>query len=193
MRVFNQTTVILVLGLSVLLSACASSTKLPCTTTDWYELGRQQGASGTEKNAPRTIASSCKAEGEQLDAQALFESGHSLGLSEYCSEKNGYQLAQMSHEYRKGTCPQLLEDAFLRGYKSGLEAIQISRDRKTIKNKIQRIEGSLLKSNMHFARRGLLNAERFTLVEESNRLARLFARYQNDDVTASTDSAFFVK
>jgi hypothetical protein len=174
-------------------TGCASSSKLPCATTDWYELGRQQGASGNEKSAPRQLTSSCKLEEEELDAQALFESGHSLGLAEFCSEKNGYQLAKMNHEYKKGTCPQLLEEAFLRGYNNGLESIQLSRDRKNIKSKIQRIEGRLQKSNLHFSLRGLLSAEKTVLLEESNRIERRLASYQSNFVTDSTDSAFFAK
>src|SRR5690606_10621427 len=145
---------------------------------------------GQERTAPRAIASSCKAEGDQLDAQALFESGHSLGLSEYCSETNGYQLAKMNHEYKVGTCPQLLEEAFLRGYRSGQDAVRLSRDRKTIRSKIQRIEGSLQKSTLHFARRGLLKDERLVLLDEFNVVDRKLAIHKDIDIASTTEASF---
>lgn len=165
MRVLS---LVLVIGLA----GCASSQKLPCGTTDWYELGRQQGAVGADKAPPRTIASSCKSEDQNLDAQALYESGHSLGLAEYCSEKNGYQLAQMNQDYKKGTCPDLLEEAFLRGYKNGQESIRLSRDRKNIRGHIEKLKNDLLKSNLHFSRRALVEAERLTLEKESAAIDR---------------------
>lgn len=180
------------------LLGCSSASKLPCATTDWYELGRQKGASGAPSESPENLEASCKTADGQLDAKAQFESGHSLGLSEYCSERNGYQLAKMNHSYKPGTCPQLLEDAFLKGYKSGLEAVQLSRDRKNIQNKMQRIEGNLLKDDIHISRRALLQAEKIELLEKEKSIDKKMADFKRDyeseiDIDDSIDPSFFVQ
>ena len=179
------------------IAGCSTASKLPCETTDWYEIGRQKGATGTGKALPSELASSCRSEESKLDAQALFESGHSLGLTEYCSEKNGYQLGQMDQNYKMGTCPQLLEENFLKGYRSGQEAVQISRERKNIKNKIQRIEGQLRQDNLHFSKKALLKAERIELQKTDGDLMKKHSAFKNQyeavNIDESFDPSFFVQ
>lgn len=160
----------LILLLPFLLAAgCASPAKtLPCASTDWYEIGRQQGSRGVASVKEDPIGKSCKAQEQKLDARSLYESGLSLGLSEYCTEANGFQLGKASAKYN-GSCPQVLEESFLRGYKKGQRAVQITNEKQRLRSKIQSVETNLQKAQS-LALRGLLKAEHITLVGEDQKL-----------------------
>lgn len=162
----------LALFLPLLFAAgCASPTKtLPCASTDWYEIGRQQGSRGLASVKEDPIGMSCKAQEQKLDARSLYESGLSLGLSEYCTEANGFQLGKTNSKYQ-GSCPQVLEESFMRGYKKGQRAVQLTNEKQRLRSKIQSVELNLQKAQS-LALRGLLKAEHITLVGEDANLGR---------------------
>lgn len=56
-----------------------------------------------------------------------FVDGWNRGLSSFCTEEHGFILAKTGQEYRK-TCPDRLEEAFLRGYRRGLQAFVIEQE-----------------------------------------------------------------
>ncbi len=152
-----------------LLAGCATPTKtLPCASTDWYEIGRQHGSRGLASATQDPIGKSCQAHEQKLDARSLYESGLSLGISEYCTEANGFQLGRTNAKY-EGACPQVLEESFLRGYKKGQQAIQIGNEKQRIRSKIQSVEINLQKAQS-LALRGLLKAEQITLTGEDKQL-----------------------
>lgn len=152
-------------ALLMALAGCASPAKtLPCASTDWYEIGRQHGSRGVASIKEDPINKSCKAPDQKLDAKSLYESGVSLGLTEYCTETNGFQLGKSNIKYN-GACPQILEESFLRGYKKGQKAVQLTNEKQTLRSKIQSLEINLEKAQS-LALRGLLKAERITLMSE---------------------------
>jgi hypothetical protein len=163
----SMTKIVLSLAL-VALAGCSSATKSPpCASTDWYEIGRQHGSRGLASAGAKAdpIQKSCKLTEQKLDAKALYDSGLSLGLTEYCTEANGYQLGKSNLKY-SGTCPQALEESFIRGYRKGQKAVELSNEKEKVRSKIQSIEVNLQKAQS-LALRGLLKAEHLTLVGQN--------------------------
>lgn len=141
-------------GMLLGLGACSTSEKLPCATTDWYELGRRHGARGASENESQNLQMACSTEDEKKDALALYESGRSLGLSEYCTEDNGFEMGRLGHRYLK-VCPSILEESFLAGYRRGERKIQL-----------QGINEKLSKPGLPIAKRGLLEGQKLQIQQE---------------------------
>jgi hypothetical protein len=135
------------------LAACSTTEKLPCDTTDWYELGRRHGSRGAPDDESKKLNPSCKNEDEKADALALYENGRSLGLAEYCTESNGFEMGRTGQTYSK-VCPAVLEEAFLVGYNRGSRAASL-----------QSINERLKKPGLPFARKGLLEAKKIQLTQ----------------------------
>ena len=154
----------------LILAGCASSPAkvLPCASTDWYELGRQNGSRGIASAQEDQIGKSCKSTEQKLDARAAYDSGVSLGLSEYCTESNGFQMGKANIKYN-GSCPQVLEEAFLRGFQKGVKAVQLTNEKQNLRSKIESLELNLQKAHS-LPLRGLLRAQKITLVSEGMKI-----------------------
>lgn len=154
MKISLTKAIIWVIAGSILATTgCATSGKLPCHTTDWYELGRRDGASGNPESAIQKLKPACRTEEEKADAIALYESGRSLGLAEYCTESNGFEMGRIGQKYQQ-VCPTILEEAFLAGYKRGRKAAAL-----------HSIDERLKKPGLPFARKGLLEGQKLKLTE----------------------------
>jgi hypothetical protein len=140
--------------LMVFLAGCATSEKLPCATTDWYELGRRNGTQGGSEEEVKALKPACGTEDEKADALALYENGRSLGLAEYCTEENGFEMGRTGQKYAK-VCPIILEEAFLAGYKRGQSV-----------SKLQSVDDKLKKPHLGFIRKGILEGQRLQLLQD---------------------------
>jgi hypothetical protein len=151
------------------LLSCASNETLPCATTDWYELGRRHGTRGALENEVQNLKFACANEDEKGDAMALYESGRSLGLAEYCTEENGFEMGRTGQKYLS-VCPVILEEAFMVGYKRGSRA-----------SDIQSINEKLKKPGLSFARKGLLEGQKLQMLQEQEK--RSIATAQKSEET----------
>jgi hypothetical protein len=133
---------------------CSTPSLLPCATTDWYELGRRHGATGSPESEGKVLKMSCNSEEEKQDALALYENGRSLGIAEYCTEENGFEMGRTGQKYL-GVCPMVLEETFRVGYKRGERA-----------SKLQSINEKLKKQDLGFARKGLLEGQKLQLQDD---------------------------
>lgn len=110
---------------------------------------------GAPEQESKSLNISCRSEEEKQDALALYESGRSLGLAEYCTEANGYEMGRTGQRYLH-VCPAILEESFLAGYRRGERAARL-----------QSINERLRRPGLSFARKGLLEGQKLQLIQES--------------------------
>lgn len=159
-------TLFIILVLSQGLMGCASLQKeaaLSCTETNWYEIGRREGAQGLPDKASEQIKKVCEEDNEKESALAQLENGRSLGLAEFCSISNGFELGRLGQDLPKGICPNSLEDALKEGYSRGQKASSVEEARRDLYLRIQTLRRELDSDGLSLARRGLLEGERLEL------------------------------
>jgi hypothetical protein len=101
---------------------CQSSpVKIACSESDWFELGRRDGAIGK----PLQIQSHKARCGKDLSAanENLYVQGYNNGLSEYCSPDNGFAIGRSGGNPSK-ICPAPLDTHFFAAVRKGIKARQ---------------------------------------------------------------------
>lgn len=128
----------LIAPLILLLLACRalqpSTDRISCENSDWYEIGRRDGASGSGFERLIGYKQIC---GNRLDEQneIIYRNGRNAGLNEYCSGRNGYELGRMNVKY-KDVCPSIMEEAFLKSYSAGEKARGFEQTSKKLSDRI---------------------------------------------------------
>jgi hypothetical protein len=94
-----------------------SADRISCQNSDWYEIGRRDGASGAPVDRLKNYEKTCNGVVDP-ENEVVYRNGRNAGLVEYCSTRNGYELGRMNSNYQD-VCPSQMEDAFMKAYKSG--------------------------------------------------------------------------
>lgn len=173
---FCTTFFLSILTTSVALTSCTSTDeRVACQETDWYEIGRRQGAKGlplqeTEAHKPRC------AETDKELVQALFRNGHHKGLLEFCSPDNAFEYGKGGHNYRS-VCPPEIETHFVKRFQAGRKFFEIEQDNKRLDERIESIFRLLNRNNVDPNTRGNLSSQLSTLqrlrVQNERRLSEL--------------------
>ncbi|MFY8350618.1 DUF2799 domain-containing protein [Pseudoalteromonas sp. SSM20] len=112
------------LGLIIGFMALAGCQSIPtdnefvCSTqTDWHQLGLTTAQKGKSVRAFDNYKAQC---GDALpqNAQDLYLDGFTIGIKEYCTYENGFELAQKDIE-NPNVCPFEIRAEFDKGYKIG--------------------------------------------------------------------------
>lgn len=140
-----------------------SETQATCQSTDWYERGRQDGATGIQSRAEKHKVS-CESH-FNAEAEALYMNGFHGGLTEYCSPENAFQIGQMGGPL-ENQCPELMKEAFKQGYKKGAESRKLKSKNQELARKIQSL-------SKEAASRGISSIDR-----ELEQLKRQYAQNQ---------------
>lgn len=90
-------------GLNVLLVACAPVSEEECRAGDWYGMGLRSGQAGAAPSAFDSVARTCAELGVTPDAQAWLI-GREQGLRGYCTPKNAYSIARNGDNIRTRNC-----------------------------------------------------------------------------------------
>ena len=125
------------------LTGCISPSPevITCQQRDWYEVGRRKGASGQP-------LSSLEAQTEQdpcfksKTLHALYENGYQLGLLEFCTEDNAYELGRSGQKYFH-VCPAEIELSFIDSYRRGQRVYALENNNRSIDIQIQELYGQL--------------------------------------------------
>jgi hypothetical protein len=150
-RMTQITLPFLCLGI-VTLVACQSSPKtvVSCESADWYELGRRTGTTGQ----PSQLDQERKRCTGQFDhtQEAVYINGYNNGLTEYCTNENGYALGKSGATLNK-VCPRPIDEAFVAGYMRGTKVRELQQVNENIDRKIssinQRLKSAKDKKNEH--------------------------------------------
>jgi hypothetical protein len=161
------------IAISFVFVACSgrpASEQVSCSTSDWYELGRRDGASGSPLD--RLISHKRQCAGEfNAQSEVVYRNGRNAGLIEYCTSRNGFELGRMKAPYHD-VCPSQMEEPFLRSYQNGELARAIELQNQKLAVQIEKL--SLQIQHEHFADVVLKNE----ITERINSLVR--ARAANE-------------
>lgn len=103
---------------------CSSAPeKISCSQSDWYEIGRLDGAQGRGIDALEKHRNNCGASFGD-DNETVYTNGRNAGLVEYCSLENAYEMGRMATAYSY-VCPTTVEAAFLGQYEKGKVAREL--------------------------------------------------------------------
>lgn len=150
-------------------TACAHKEQKICQELDWYEIGRQDGASVKENKSRRPIAAVCE-DSDQSLSEALYNNGFDSSIATRCTQKNGFALGIANEPPKANLCPPLLHDEFLASYKQGQRYREIQNEKNNIQSKISNIESALKNSSLELAKRGLMSGEKIELLEKVSKL-----------------------
>ncbi len=137
-------------GFVLLQLACASKStdRATCDQSDWYELGRRDGAQGLPTDHLVQLRKDC-GKTFRNDWETVFINGRNAGLVEYCDAKNGYELGRMGGTYYY-VCPSTVEPRFLSSYRKGQSARELEVQNKKIDLQIDQLAQKLVvESDQH--------------------------------------------
>lgn len=139
---------VLILGSSILLkatclalilihflAACTTIEKVDCSSTNWYELGRQKGSSGLLGDDFQNQVSHCSNENTTRFAD-LYLMGYKAGLASFCTEDNAFTMGKTGASYNH-VCPLHLEEDFMTYYNKGLKIYDLQRSNVAINYELE--------------------------------------------------------
>lgn len=158
----------------VLFAGCATplESRFSCSTSDWYEIGRRDGASGAPTERLASYRSKC---GDRLESESadMYRNGRNAGLVEYCTARNGFELGRMRVAYNS-VCPKVVEDEFLNAYEKGARARVLESENKKLQSRIEQIAQELNSP------RGVASDKNYTLMDELADLKKQRAKNEQE-------------
>lgn len=128
-------TLFLALPLLTLLSACSTLSEKECHSSDWNQLGVQDGRSGLPERRLDDYATSCKEYGILPDTKQ-YQAGREIGLKQYCVPSNAFRTGMNGEEYQ-GVCPASIDMAF---HINNTAALSVYKARQRIKDLDSRLD-----------------------------------------------------
>jgi hypothetical protein len=118
-----------------------SPDQLSCQNSDWYEIGRRDGASGAPLDRLKGYRRDCGAQWTE-QTENIYRNGRNAGLVEYCTDRNGFELGRMRLTYND-VCPSTVEDEFLQSYKKGEKARSLETENQRLTDRIEQLARQL--------------------------------------------------
>ena len=160
------------LVLSVSLIACSqaplSQEQATCRSSDWFEKGRQDGATGATPQW-ESHKSYCGPIFNE-ESKSLYMNGYHAGLTDYCTPENAFKIGQMGGP-ATNQCPEVMKETFQQGHSKGLQ----SRDLKTKNEELARKIESLSKQANS---RRISSVESGSVTTELEQLKKQYAKNQ---------------
>lgn len=95
--------ILIIFSSAVLLSSCATLSKEECVVGNWQAIGYNDGVAGYPSNRLAAHSKACAKVGIAADFQA-WERGRQLGLKQYCTLSNAYNIGRRGVELNS-VCP----------------------------------------------------------------------------------------
>ena len=108
-----------VLGSIYLLSACATLSKQECRVGDWQVIGYNDGIAGYAADRLASHTKACAKVNITPNYQ-LWERGRELGLKQYCTVTNAYNVGRRGRELNN-VCPITIVNTLQSANKKGLD------------------------------------------------------------------------
>ena len=99
------------------LSGCATMSGDECATSDWSQIGYEDGSRGYTTDRVAKHRKACAKHGVTPDF-AAYQAGRDQGLIEYCQPGRGFSVGANGGSYN-GVCSVNLEGDFLDAYNAG--------------------------------------------------------------------------
>jgi len=161
-------TFLLSLPLLTLLSACSTLNEKECHTSDWHQLGLQDGRSGLPERRLEDYAKSCKEYGIRPDT-SQYLAGRELGLKQYCVPSNAFRTG-MNGEAYQGVCPANIDMAFHINNSAALSVYKAHQRVKDLDSRLDHLEHELSKKDKSEKDRLRLRKEMRDLDRDRDRL-----------------------
>lgn len=100
-----------------MLQSCQTLSKEECAVADWNDLGIKDGRAGYPTSRIENHAKACQKINLVPD-RAAYLSGHSRGITEFCTPANGLSFG-LKGGYYGNSCPANLEPPFVQHYQIG--------------------------------------------------------------------------
>lgn len=110
--------VVIGLGVSLVLSSCASMSEKECLTVSWTDQGYRDGRQGYPMARVEDHREACVKVGVIPDI-TQYRAGHDRGVLEYCTPDNAVSEGRLGRPYRQA-CPVSLEGQFLAYHERGM-------------------------------------------------------------------------
>ena len=110
---------ILIITVSMFVSACATLNKSECKNANWRIIGMEDGSSGRLLSYIKNHRKACAEYGVTPNLNR-YQQGHAEGLTQFCTGENGFVQGKRGRHYN-GVCPIELRGNFLYGYERGRE------------------------------------------------------------------------
>src|SRR4051812_28794887 len=133
-------------GLSLLSVSCARNVH-DCEARDWYELGRRDGARGIHLNEQVSVPGACRSSLSAHDLE-MYRNGWNFGISQFCSEPNGFIIGKENRSAQVQVCPEPLRNDFLRTYQSGREFFKINQELFEIEKELRKLQRQLASAQL---------------------------------------------
>lgn len=109
--------IILMAGLSIALTGCATLSREECNSGDWHKIGLQDGSDGRTEDRFGKHAKACELDRSEVSKAAYLEA-REKGLAIYCTKLRGYREGALGQKYL-GVCSPQTSSQFLSGYEFG--------------------------------------------------------------------------
>jgi len=132
---------LLILPLLCMVSACATLSEKECHTADWHQLGVQDGRTGLPERQLDDYAKSCKEYGIRPDTQQYL-AGREAGLKQYCIPSNAFRTGLKGEAYQ-GVCPADIDMAFHLNNSAAINVYQARKRIEDIDSRLDHLEHEL--------------------------------------------------
>lgn len=164
---------LLVLGISLNLGACATLSENECRGADWESIGYRDGSRGYNAGRIAEHGEACSEYSISPDRQG-YEAGRARGLELFCTVRNGVQYGREGSGY-SGACPADLEPDFLEGYDLGRRMREFDQHLSQLQNEIQEVQKELRRKEPP-----LSDSDRDRLLYRLRDLEREYGRSESD-------------
>ncbi len=152
-----RTYTLLLIGLSVALSACTTISREECSSGDWLKIGIQDGADGRPAERFDRHVKACGREGTPPDRQQ-YQAGRETGLVTYCTAVRGYREGALGQKYYDVCAPESASQ-FQIGYQLGGRIRQLE-------SRISDVNEAYFAASQGLGQQSLDEAERARLLQE---------------------------
>ena len=154
--------------LLTMLSGCATTGRVSCTSSDWQRFGEEDGSNGRPASWVDKRSKTCAGQGGLPDITS-YEAGRSRGLQSYCTATSGYRAGVHIKTY-ENVCPANLEPAFLGAMEIGLRIGAIRVRQIEISNALLDIRTELAKPRISSQDQLTMLRQRDQLLQEQQQL-----------------------
>ena len=131
------------LGSIILFSGCATLSKQECAVGDWQAIGSNDGVAGHYSNRLASHAKACAKAGVAPDYRA-WERGRQLGLKQYCTVSNAYNLGRRGRELNS-VCPATMTSTLQQANQQGREYYTVNSQLNEDRNLLEKYQAEYIK------------------------------------------------
>jgi uncharacterized protein DUF2799 len=127
--------IIFIFTIFICLTGCATMNQSECNNADWQIIGMEDGAKGHLPSYLGEHRTACAEYNISPDLEA-YTQGHHIGVKQYCTAKNGFNVGNKGNHYNS-VCPSELEAAFLPAYQHGYDHYLLNKNIEDVESSIR--------------------------------------------------------